>query len=193
MKELIYQDEQIESFTESTMRGDGVVEIQLNGGDFTILNEDGSLYERIIFTDTGYNITNSTTNFIARKVIFNMDFFVLQFDCDFFTIKNDWVTIYLNGEKKKIKRKLYQLFFLNWETYVMQQYIKIKNIKDLKTENHFTIKKEDDLVFRAIEMQGDELYLVSTSTACCSKTKNIEGKVQWRSKNELFINICIID
>jgi hypothetical protein len=193
MTELIYQDEQIESFTESTMRGHGVVEILLNGGDFTILNEDGSLYERIIFTETEYEVTNATTNFIARKVILNMDFFTLQFDCDFYTDKNDFVTIYLNGEKKKIKRKLYQLHFLNWEIYVMQQYIKIKNTKDLKTEGYFTIEKEDELIFRAKEIQGDELYLISTSTACCSETKNIEGKARWRNKNELLIDICIID
>ena len=192
----IYNDEQLSFYTEDIMRGSGVLEINLNSNEFEILNLDSTTYEKFTFFDDFYIVENKIENIVARKVIFNVDFFCLIFDCELFKDDDEFVFIYINSLIKKIKKLDYVLFYSNWEDYVKNEYIKLNKNNLLKVETSDGNKSVSDSInhiYIVKKMVNDKLELKSTSTGCCKCTEDIEGTVIWRDGNKLLINICVID
>jgi hypothetical protein len=193
---IIFSDSQINSYTDDIMRGDGVLEINLNSDQFTVLNMDGSIFESFHFKKGEYLIQNNTKDIIARKVILNYDFFSLSFDCNSFNKEDEFIYIYFNQELKKIDKSKYHHSYTNWIEYIKNTYIKLKEGNPIKIKSSDNIDVLDynlENVYSVKDMIDDKLLLVSTSTGCCASTVNIEGVVKWKEGKKLMIDICVID
>lgn len=193
---LIFADNYIESYTDDTIRGNGVVEISLGSNEFKILNLDDTLFEKFVFIENQYSLENGINKIIARKFIPNEDFFSLTFDADFFKVDDKFIFIYVNERLKKIEKSKYIVEYSDWLVYLKNGYVKLfkDNLLKIKTTYRNEIL-EDSLnhVFSVKEIVNDNLILVSTSTGCCKSIKDIEGEVKWRNKDKLLVDICIID
>ncbi|NHN28145.1 hypothetical protein FIA58_020905 [Flavobacterium jejuense] len=194
--DLIYQDNKISCYTDKEIRGNGIVNIQLLNNKFTILNLSGSIFEEFFFKDNEYTIKNNLKEIIARKVILNLDFFSLEFDCNEIIEDEEFIYIYLNSELKKIKKSNYLINYSTWNDYVKNSYVKILKDNLLIVKTDYGEKALSDSVnhtYRVESLLGDSLFLKTTSTGCCNCTENIEGFVKWKNNTELLVDICIID
>ena len=194
--QLVYQDEYLSSNTEDYMRGDGVLEIQLISNEFIILNLDGSLFEKFTFNTNDYLTQNGINHIIGRKFIPEEDFLSLIFDSNFYNENDKFIMIYVNENLKKIEKSKYDVSFSIWIDYIKLSYIKLKKNNLLEVKSNFGYELSEESIkniYIVKEVIEDELILVSTSTGCCRRFNDVEGKVKWKKADKLLIDICVID
>lgn len=195
--ELIFSDDIIESYSESIIRGDGVINILLKKNEaLTIFNLDNSEYEIFKLLEDTYTMMYNSDKIIARRFIPNHDFLKIFFDCNRFEDNDEFIFIYINNEQKKIKQCDYDFTFQPWSEFILNEYIGIlpDNPLLVKSDNNFHESSDSiNEVFKVEKIEDDILWLNSTSTGCCGSSKKLDGFIKWKEGDRLLIDLNIFD
>jgi len=186
---LVFEGETFTSYTEDRMRGQGIVSFTMNINDrLTILNEDDTNFGEIVLNeDMTYFTLTMPKKVVARKVIPNYDFATFDFDAEEVNANNEYLFIYLNKEKKKVKKTDLKFTFLTWENYIKKHSLK------LKTCNLLMNAKGQDLTFDVTEVNGDEIKIKSSKNCSGEDApyESIKGNIKWKSGNLLLIDLAV--
>jgi len=171
------------------MRGQGVISFSMNINDrLTILNEDDTQFGEIVLNEdmTFFTLT-MPKKIVARKVISNFDFAAFDFDAENTTADKEYLLIYVNKEKKKVKKTDLKFTFSTWEDYVKKETIK------LKTCNLLPDAKGKDVTFDVVEVKGDEIKIKSTKDCGGEDApfENLKGNIKWKSGQTLLIDFAV--
>lgn len=192
---LLFEGESFASYTENVMRGDGVVSITIDLNDrLTILNEDETNFGEIVLNeDLTYFTLTMPKKVVARKLVTNYDFAAFDFDADAIASNKDYLFVYINKKKRKIKKADLKFTFLTWDNYIKNQLLKLKSCNLIKDSNGSDNHKSTDQVFKVTAIKDDEINVKSTKDCGESDTpfQDIEGKLKWKSGNVLLIDFAV--
>ena len=192
---LIYGDETFDSYTEDTMRGTGIISFLLMPNDrLTILNEDDSNFGEIVLNeDRSYFTLTMPKKVVARRLITTPDFETFEFDAENVNASKDYLFIYVNKEKKKVKKSGLNFTFYSWENYIKEQSIELKDCNLLTDAKGKANPKSKGLAFKITDLKGDEIKIKSTKD-CLGEDgdyQDLKGKLKWKSGNVLLIDIAL--
>lgn len=172
----------IKFYTENTLRGKGVIEIFIKKR-LEILNSDKTLFGNIspINDDTNTYEINLPKTVIAREIIPDSEFSVFSFDSELPQTDKDYLIIYINKEKKMIKKSDEKYDFLSWDKYVKSAYIQLN--------------ENDNYLYKVLEINKDSLKIKSIPKSDCDYVqhyKDITKWVKWKDNNCKLIklNFC---
>lgn len=135
---LITEYNGISFYTENTLRGKGVVKISIDQ-KLEFLNLDKTLFGSIsLIHDRGRYEIKFPKTVIAREVLPDSEFQVFSFDAELPETNNDFIVIYINKEKKLLKKEGLDYGFVAWEDYIKSSFINL-------TENTDNASKEERL------------------------------------------------
>lgn len=190
---LVFEGEAFASYTEDKIRGYGIVSFTMDINDrLTILNEDDSSFGEIVLNeDMTYFTLTMPKKIVARKVIPNYDFASFDFDCENVNTDKDYLIIYINKQKKKIKKTDLKYTFLTWENYIKKQFIELKECNLIVDGN--VNPKSKDLAFAVTEIKGDIIKIKSVKDCNGEDQRfyDIKGQVKWKSDDILLINFAL--
>ncbi|PZR22075.1 MAG: hypothetical protein DI539_06360 [Flavobacterium psychrophilum] len=194
---LLYSDKTVISYTENIMRGDGVVSLNPEpGSSIKLYTEDDLFFGEIKYTQDLNFILKLPDEIIARKVIFNSDFMAMDFDAKNPENSKDYIFIYLNKIKLKIKKEEVSYNFSLWKEYVKYQIIELKpnNLLHVEKDNTNEIEPHSgEHIYKVTGINENVMTLASTVSGCCShpKHESFEGWVRWRQDDVLLVNFGI--
>jgi len=193
---LIYSDEHITTYTENTMRGEGVLSITINpGNNVTFYTLENEIFGEIACNEDLVFTVQMPAEIIARRVVPNNDFAAFQFDADTPRETDEFIYIYINKQKLKVQKNAVNYSYLPWTEYVNAQIISAKPYNKLHIdENGKDVLLDDDVerVFKITEIRDDIMQLTSTVSGCCGHSgKFIDGQVRWKHENILLVNFTI--
>ena len=194
---LLFEGETFSSYTEDKIRGNGIVSFTMDINDrLTILNEDDSSFGEIVLNeDMTYFTLTMPKKIVARKVIANYDFASFDFDCENVNTDKDYLLIYINKQKKKIKKTDLKYTFSTWENHIKNQVVQLKACNPILDAEGNVNSKNKDLSFAVTEIKGDNIKIKSIKD-CKSEDKNfyeIKGQVKWKSNDVLLIDFAVCD
>lgn len=193
---LLFQGETFTSYTEDKMRGKGVVSFTMDINDrLAILDieDDANFGEIVLNEDMTYFTLTMPKKVVARKVITNYDFAAFDFDAEDVNTNKDYLIIYVNKEKRKVKKSDLKYTFSTWEEYIKKQTVKLKDCNLITDASGKPNPKSKGLAFNITEIKGDEIKIKSTKDCLGEDApfQNIEGSVKWKSGNALVIDLAI--
>ena len=190
---LLFEGDTFTSYTEDKIRGEGIVSFTMDINDrLTILNEDDSSFGEIVLNeDMTYFTLTMPKKIVARKVIPNYDFASFDFDCENVNADKDYLIIYINKQKKKIKKTDLKYTFSTWENYIKKQFIQLKECNLIVDGNVNPNSK--DQAFAVTEIKGDVIKIKSVKDCNGEDTRfyDIQGQVKWKSDDVLLINFAL--
>ena len=190
-EKLLYGKDGFSSYTEDKIRGAGVISFELNINDrLNIYNEDDSEFGYLVLNeDQTFFITQMPKKLVARKVIPEFDFAAFDFDAEEEHSSQDYLLIYANGEKKKVKKAEAKYSYHSWNEYIKQQSVALKPCNRIKNVPN----GGQDLVFDVKDVNGDRIKI--QSSADCggeeSKYSPVEGWVKWKKKDMLLVDFQV--
>jgi len=190
-EKLLYDKDGFSSCTEDKIRGKGVVSFELNVNDrLNIYNEDDSEFGYIVLNeDQTFFTAQMPKKLVARKVIPELDFAAFDFDAEEESVSKDYLFIYANGEKKKVKKAEAKYSYHSWNEYIKQQSVALKPCNQLKNVPN----GGQDLVFDVKDVNGDRIK-IKLSADCGgeeSKYSPVEGWVKWKKKDRLLVDFKV--
>ena len=192
---LLFEGESFASYTENTMRGDGVVSFTMDLNDrLTILNEDETNFGEIVLNeDMTYFTLTMPKKVVARKLVTNYDFAAFDFDADNIASDKDYIFVYVNKKKKKIRKADLKFTFLTWNNYIKNHLLKLKTCNLLKDSKGKNNQNSTDLIFKVTAINNDEIQIKSTKDCGEENTPfhNIEETLKWKSGNVLLIDFAV--
>lgn len=193
---LLFQGETFTSYTEDKMRGKGVVSFTMDINDrLAILDieDDANFGEIVLNEDMTYFTLTMPKKVIARKVITNYDFAAFDFDAEDVNTDKDYLIIYVNKEKRKVKKTDLKYTFSTWEEYIKKQTVTLKDCNLITDASGKPNPKSKGLAFNITEIKGDEIKIKSTKDCLGEDApfQNIEGSVKWKSGNALVIDFAV--
>ena len=194
---LLYNDTGITSYTENIMRGNGVLSLDIEpGNSVKLYTEDDMFFGEIKYTQDLNFILKLPEEIIARKVIPNSDFRAFEFDAVQPESSNDYIFVYLNRTRFKIKKADASYSFLRWPDYIKHQVIELKpnNLLHVEKNNTNVIEPHSsEHVYKVTDIKENVMTLVSTNSGCCSHPnhESFEGWVRWRQDDILLVNFAI--
>lgn len=192
---VVWESENFVSYTEDRMRGKGVISFTMDINDrLDILNEDNSNFGEIVLNEdlTFFTLT-MPKKVVARKVITTYDFAAFDFDCENVDANRDYFLIYVNKQKRKVKKTGLKYTFSTWEEYIKKQSISLKDCNMIADQQGNSNPKSKDQVFTITEINGDEIKITS-SKDCQEEDKPfqvVNGMVKWKSGNVLLIDFAV--
>lgn len=190
---LLFEGETFTSYTEDKIRGNGIVSFTMDINDrLTILNEDDSSFGEIVLNeDMTYFTLTMPKKIVARKVIPNYDFASFDFDCENVNADKDYLMIYINKQKKKIKKTDLKYTFSTLENYIKKQFVQLKECNLILHGN--VNPKSKDQAFAVTEIKGDVIKIKSVKDCNGEDTRfyDIQGQVKWKSDDVLLINFAL--
>lgn len=190
---LLFEGETFTSYTEDKIRGNGIVSFTMDINDrLTILNEDDSSFGEIVLNeDMTYFTLTMPKKIVARKVIPNYDFASFDFDCENVNADKDYLMIYINKQKKKIKKTDLKYTFSTWENYIKKQFVQLKECNLILDGN--VNPKSKDQAFAVTEIKGDVIKIKSVKDCNGEDTRfyDIKGQAKWKSDDLLLINFAL--
>jgi len=190
---LLYQDEGISCYTEDTIRGAGVVSFQMDlNNRLDIYDLDGGLYGDFVLNEDGDFFTlDMPQKTIARQVIPVQDFAAFDFDAEPVNADQDYILIYVNKEKKKVKKAQLKYTYNTWSQYLQNNTIQLKACNLLKAADGKIISKSPDQLFRITAVKGDLIKIKSMKDCQIdSPYQDMQGWVKWRVAGELLIDFA---
>lgn len=192
---LVFEGETFLSYTEDRMRGQGVVSFIMNVKErLTILNEDNSNFGEVVLNeDMSYFTLTMPKKIVARRLITNSDFAAYDFDAENVNANKEYLFIYVNKVKKKVKKSDLKFTFSTWENYIKEHAIKLKDCNLLTDAQGKINTKSQGLAFCVTEIKGYEIKIKSTKDCFADNTpfQELRGKVKWKSGNVLMINFAL--
>ena len=193
---LLFEDEGLSSYTEDSIRGADVVSIQLDINDrLDIANLDGSVFGFLVLNEDGtYYTLDMPQKTTARWLIPTYDFAAFDFDAEPVNTDSDSLIIYVNKEKRKVKKAGLKYKFHTWPEYLLGNTIRLKPCNLLKAADGVVIQKSQEQYFKVIAVKGD-LIKIKSNKACEADLPylDMEGWVKWRSADGLVIDFAICD
>ncbi|MHC0447921.1 hypothetical protein ACWA1F_21115 [Flavobacterium sp. 3-218] len=186
---LVWQGETFASYTEDIMRGKGVISFTMDINDrLDFFNEDDSTFGEIVLNeDMTFFTLKMPGKVIARKVIPIYDFAAFDFDCEDINADPNYFIIYINKEKRKIKKDGIKYNFSTWEDYIKKQHIRLKSC------NLIANPKSSSQVFTVEKLNGDEIEIKSNKDCLGEDVpfESLKGKVKWKAGDRLLINFAL--
>lgn len=156
MKMKISEFNGINFYSENTMRGKGVINISLDT-KIEILNLDKTIYGSISPSKNDlipYDI-HLPKNVVAREIIPDIEFRIFDFDAEQPDNASEFVIIYVNKEKKLLRKKNVQYTFSNWDKYIKSAFIQLDS-------DIINISKEEQKYwYKAIQINADSMLIKS--------------------------------
>ena len=188
---LVFEDAGLSSFTEDNIRGAGVISFRLNTNDrLDILNLDGSVFGGIVVNEDGnYFTLTMPQKTTARNLIPNQDFEAFDFDAEPVAADPDYLLIYVNKEKRKVKKDGIRYTFHTWTQYLLGNTIHLRPCNLLKDAKGSEIKNSIEQIFEITAVHGDWITIKSIND-CQSDGpyQNIQGRLKWRANGALLID-----
>lgn len=179
---LIYKNDSLIVKSEFTMRGSGVVSLNISD-KLIIYNEDESIFGEITaMGESEYDIKLPST-IIARYFVPMFDQF--YFDANEPNNNNDFIEVYINKEVKKIKKNLVDYQFETWNDYVKKSFINLRNC------SNSVDAKSDINTYEIISINKDSVKIKSISKSSCDAIENFTNttkSIRWREDNVLLIS-----
>ena len=193
---LLLEDAGISTYTEDRIRGSGVVSFQFEINerlDFTEM--DGSPFGFFVLNEDGeYYTLDMPQKTIARRVIPEQDFASFDFDAEPVGTDPDFLLVYVNREKRKVKKDQLKYTYQTWPEYLRYSIISLKPCNLLKGNDGSTIKESLGQYFKVLGVKG-ELIEIKSTTACQPEVPLLEmrGWVKWRAASSLLIDFAVCD
>lgn len=192
---LVFESETFTSYTEDKMRGQGVVSFVMDINDrLAILDEDDANFGEVVLNEdmTFFTLT-MPKKVVARKVITNYDFATFDFDAENVNTNKDYLIIYVNKEKRKVKKSDLKYTFSTWEEYIKNKTVTLKDCNLLTDAGGKQNPKSKGLAYTITEIKGDEIKIKSTKNCLGEDVpfQNLEGKVKWKSGNALVVDLAV--
>lgn len=192
---LVYGTETFSSYTEDSMRGQGVISFTLDINDrLDILNEDDTKFGEIVLNeDMTYFTLTMPRKIVARKVVTSYDFAAFEFDAETLDSDKDYLHIYINHRIKKVKKSNIKFTYASWPDYIKNQLIKLKDCNQLFDASGKVNPKSKELTFVVTEVKGDEIKIKSTRDCLSDEVtfQNLEGKINWKSGGALMVDFAV--
>ncbi|RUT72190.1 hypothetical protein D0817_00805 [Flavobacterium cupreum] len=192
---LVFEAETFASYTEDRMRGKGVVSFTLEINDrLTILNEDDTTFgEMVLNEDMNYFTLTMPKKVVARKVVPNADFAAFDFDSENVNADKDYLFIYINKEKRKVKKTDLKFTFSTWEDYIKKQTLQLKDCNLLTDTQGKPNPKSKGVAFRVTEITGDEVKIKSVKDCSGEESsfRDMQGKVKLKSADVLLVDFAV--
>ncbi|MNL32744.1 hypothetical protein D3C87_1546160 [compost metagenome] len=114
---LVYENSSFSSYTERVKRGTGIIYLYLDVNDrLDILNMDNTKFGNIILNkDMTYSMHNMPKKVIARKLVPEYDFSAFEFDAEKLETDKEFLIIYINKEKRKVKKSGTKFVFASFK------------------------------------------------------------------------------
>lgn len=191
---LVFEGETFSSYTEDKMRGQGVVSFTLDINDrLMILDEDDSNFGEIVLNeDMTYFTLTMPKKVVARKVVTNYDFASFDFDAENVNTNKNYLIIYVNKEKRMVKKSDLKYTFSTWEEYLKQHPVKLKDCNLITDAQGKPNPKSKGLAFTVTDIKGDVISIKSTKECLGEDTafQDIQGKVKWKSGSALIVDFA---
>lgn len=113
---LLYKRNNFSSYIDAVKRGAGVISFTLNINDrLDIWNLDDTKFGEIVLNkDLTYFIAKMPKKIIAREVVPEYDFAAFDFDAENVDTEPNYLIIYVNKEKRKVKKDEVKFSFKSW-------------------------------------------------------------------------------
>lgn len=191
-EQLLYEDAGFSSYTEDKIRGEGVVSFTLDINDrLTILNMDGSAFGEIVLNeDMTYFTLNMPQKTTARSLVTNFDFAAFDFDAENTNTDKEYLIIYVNKEKRKVKKSDLKFMYNKWNDYLKNSDIALKDCNLLKDANGKQIPASKGQAFVITEVKADMVNIKSSKDCTPDGVayKPMQGWVKWKSDKGLLLN-----
>jgi hypothetical protein len=190
---LVYEEPDVFStYTEDKMRGSGVVSFQLDiHKRLDILYPDESTFGFLVRNeDDSFYTLDMPKKLLARYVVPEADFAKFDFDAEAVDTDKDYLIIYANKEKLKVKKDGKKYTYQKWEDYVRSQTIELKDCNLLNGSSKYR-----DMAFDIMEVDGDRIKIKSNKD-CFGPDGNftpVEGWVKWKKDGNLLIDFTTCD
>jgi hypothetical protein len=114
---LLYEGETLSTYIDAEHRGAGVVSFTLDVNDrLDIWNMDDTKFGDVVLNeDLTYFSLNMPKKIVARKVVPENDFAAFDFDAEKPETDKDYLIIYINKEKRKVKKSDLKFHFSPWK------------------------------------------------------------------------------
>jgi|GEM_PF-1342880 len=187
---LIYSDKATCSYTEDKLRGVGVISFQLEvNGRLDIYNEDGSQFGFLVYNEGhGFYMLDMPAKIIARAVVPVDDFMQFDFDAEAIGTDKDYLIIYVNKEKRKVKKADAKFTFNQWDDYLKLQNVRLKSCNRLPAAG-----MNQEMLYRVTQVKGDEIKIRSVKN-CSGEDegyKQVEGWIKWKKGDVLTVELTI--
>jgi len=192
-EKLLYAKDGFSSYTEDKIRGKGVISFELQVNDrLDIYDEDDAVFGYIVLNeDQTFFTAQMPKKLVARKVIPELDFAAFDFDAEEESASKDYLFIYANGEKKKVKKTDAKYSYQSWGVYLKKKSIALKPCNPLANAPN----GGQNLVYDVKDMDDDQIKI--KSSADCggeeSKFAPAQGWVKWRKKDLLMVDLKVCD
>ena len=179
----------INFYTENTLRGKGIAKISIDQ-KLKFLNLDKTVFGSISILEikNTYEMKFPKT-VIAREILVDKEFQVLSFDAELPETDNNFIIVYINKEKKLLKKEGLHYEFLTLEEYIKSSFINL-------TENTDNVSKEERMYwYNVLEIKGDSMKIKSVNKSSCDYIedyKDVTKWIKWRSDSCKLIkfNFC---
>jgi hypothetical protein len=114
---LVYENSSFSSYTERVKRGTGIINLYLDVNDrLDILNMDNTKFGNIALNkDLTYSMHNMPKKVIARKLVPDYDLATFEFDSEKLETDKEFIIIYINKEKRKVKKSGTKFVFASFK------------------------------------------------------------------------------
>jgi hypothetical protein len=185
---LIYSGHGLSSYTEDIMRGTGVVSITLEPNNrLDIYDLDDVTYGFLVYNQNGTFYTlNMPTKVVARAVVPEPDFAQFDFDAEPENSDKDYLIIYVNKEKRMVKKADVKYTFYSWPEYVKTQEIRPKDCNLLPAAG-----ADKNMLYQVVDLKGDKLKIRSFK-GCSGEEegfRQVEGWLKWKNGDVLTVEL----
>jgi len=177
-------------YTENNMRGSGVINLSINKST-DILNIDKTPFGKILVNNENENIYDLKLPkvVISREIIPDSEHRIFSFDAEEPATDQDFLIIYINKQKKLIKKNNNNYAFISWENYIKKAFIQ------LTPEVPSTSKQELLYWYKVLKIKGDSMQIKSIPKTDCDyieEYKNVTKWIQWKQNTCKLIkfNFC---
>ncbi|MGY3211804.1 hypothetical protein [Mucilaginibacter sp. HD30] len=190
---LLYSQEGVfSSYTENKMRGVGVISFHLSiNNRLDIYDEDGSKFGFLVYNDDQtYYMLDMPIKTIARAVIPIADQAQFDFDAEATNTDKDYFIIYVNKEKRKVKKADVKFTFSSWDDYLKLQEIRLKPCNMLPAAG-----TNQEMLYTVTQVKGDEIKIRSVQN-CSGEDegfKQVEGWIKWKNGDVLTVDLTNCD
>lgn len=192
---FIFGADDFKSYTEDQMRGQGIISFQMDKYDrLTILNMDDTYFGEIVLGQDGsYFTLTLPKRIVARRLITSFDYANYDFDAEKVSADKDYLFIYVNKKKRKVKKADLKYTFSTWPDYIKAQSLLLKDCNLLTDAQGKPNPKSKGLAFDVTEINGDEIKIKSTKD-CLGEDGpylDLQGKVKWRLGDKLLVDFAL--
>lgn len=181
---LIFEHD-LKSYTEDKMLGSGVVSFKMDVHDrLDIFYPDASTFGFMVHNEGGdFYTIDMPQKLVARWVTPSGDFTKIDFDAEAVETDKDYLIIYANKKRLKVKKADVKFTFSKWEDYIRSETITLKDCNLLKGA-----AQHSDMFFDVTEVNGDRIKVKSLKD--CGgpggNVKPLEGWLTWKRNGNLL-------